>query len=160
NILIRLFFIGKTLSEFEIATLFNSDERCAFIKLGILDKIDSERWRASIKLFPYKDYILFCDFNSKGGKIEPIYPPGADSLHLEEAGINQPFNCALDLCTGSGIQAFRAVINCKSVIATDINPRVIHWLSKSLALNGINNIEVRLGDLYEAVEKNRFDYIS
>ena len=160
NILIRLFFIGKTVSEFEIAKIFNSDERFAFIKLGILENIDSEKWRASIKLFPHKDYILFCDFNTKRGKIEPIYPPGDDLLNLEQAGISQPFNCALDLCTGSGIQAFRAAINCKSVIATDINPRVIHWLSKSLALNGINNIEVRLGDLYEEVKKNRFDYIT
>ena len=30
NILIRLFFIGKTVSEFEIAKVFTSDERCAF----------------------------------------------------------------------------------------------------------------------------------
>ena len=111
------------MSEFEIAKIFNSDERCAFIKLGILEKIGSEKWKASIKLFPYKDYILFCDFNAKGGKIEPIYQPGDNSLNLEEAGISQPFNCALDLCTGSGIQAFRAAINCKSVIATDINPQ-------------------------------------
>ena len=160
NILIRLFFIGKTASEFEIEKIFNSDERCAFINLGILEKIGSEKLRASIKLFPYKDYILFCDFNDQGGKIEPIYEPGYDSLNLEEMGISQPFNCALDLCTGSGIQAFRAAINCKSVIATDINPRVIHWLSKSLALNGINNIEARLGDLYEGVKKNSFDYIT
>ena len=63
NILIRLFFIGKTVSEFEIAKIFNSDERCAFIKLGIIEQIVSEKWKASIKLFPYKDYILFCDFN-------------------------------------------------------------------------------------------------
>jgi hypothetical protein len=161
NILVRLFFIGRTVSEFEIAKIFNLDERFAFIKLGILETVDSEKWRASVKLFPYKDYILFCDFNdAKRGKIEPIYQPGEDSLNLEQAGISQPFNCALDLCTGSGIQALRAAINCKSVIATDINPRVIHWLSKSLALNGINNIEVRLGDLYEEVKKDRFDYIT
>jgi methylase of polypeptide subunit release factors len=159
NILIRLFFIGKTVSEFEIAKLFNSDERFALIKLGILEAV-ADRWRASIKLFPYKDYILFCDFNAKHGKIEPIYQPGDDSLNLEEAGISQSFNCALDLCTGSGIQAFRAATSCKSVIATDVNPRVIHWLSMSLALNGINNIEVRLGDLYENVQRNRFDLIT
>jgi methylase of polypeptide subunit release factors len=45
------------------------------------------------------------------------------------------------------------------VIATDINPRVIHWLSMSLILNEINNIEIRLGDLYEPVKENKFDYI-
>jgi hypothetical protein len=160
NLLIRLFFIGRTISEFEIAKIFNSDERCAFINLGILENVGSENWRASIKLFPYKDYILFCDFTARGGQIEPIYEPGDDSLNLEEAGISLTFNCALDLCTGSGIQAFRAATNCKSVIATDINPRVIHWLSKSLAFNEINNIEVRLGDLYEEVKNNRFDYIT
>ena len=160
NILIRLFFIGQTVKETEVGKLFNSDERCAFIKLGILEKIDSDKWRASIKLVPYKGHILFCDFNSKGRKIEPIYEPNNDSLYLEEMNISQPFNCVLDLCTGSGIQAFRAAANCKSVIATDINPRVIHWLWKSIALNGINNIEVRVSDLYEEVRNNKFDYIT
>ncbi len=46
-----------------------------------------------MKLFPYKEYILFCDFDAKRGEIEPIYEPGDDSLNLEEVGISQPFNC-------------------------------------------------------------------
>src|SRR5262249_15493592 len=66
----------------------------------------------------------------------------------------------LDLCTGSGIQAFKAAITCKSVVAIDINPRAIHWLSKSLALNEFSNIEVRLSDLYEKVKEYNFDYIT
>lgn len=160
NILIRLFFIGKVVSEFEIAKIFTSNERSAFIKLGILEKIETDKLRAGIKLFPYKDYILLCDFGGRDPKIERIYKPGVDSFYLEKAGISQPFNCALDLCTGSGIQAFKAATNCKFVIAADINPRVTHWLSISLALNRINNIEVRLGDLYEPVKKNKFDYIT
>src|SRR5262245_50015911 len=102
NTLIRLFFIGRIIREHEIGKLFTSEERRAFVKLGILEKVGCEKWRACIELFPYKNYILFCDFDPKDGKIEPIYQPEADSFNLEEAGISRSFNCALDLCTGSG----------------------------------------------------------
>src|SRR5262245_312140 len=66
NTLIRLFFIGRIISELDIGKLFTSEERSAFVKLGVLEKIGSEQWRACIELFPYKNYILFCDFGPKG----------------------------------------------------------------------------------------------
>jgi methylase of polypeptide subunit release factors len=156
NILIRLFLIGQTISESEITKIFSVEERDALVRLGILQ----QGWRACIKLFPYKEHILFCDFDGQPKTIEPIYAPGTDSFHLEEAGIDGPFRSALDLCTGSGIQALRAAAKSRSVIATDVNPRAVHWLSISLALNQINNVDIRLGNLYQPVQNNRFDYIT
>lgn len=66
---------------------------------------------------------------------------------------------ALDLGTGNGIQALLAAAHCDQVVATDINPRAVDLARANAVRNGIANIEVRHGDLFEPVAGERFDLI-
>jgi methylase of polypeptide subunit release factors len=67
---------------------------------------------------------------------------------------------ALDVGTGSGIHALRAAAHARQVVATDVNPRALEFTRLNAALNGLTNIEVRLGSLFEPVDGERFDLIT
>jgi methylase of polypeptide subunit release factors len=45
-------------------------------------------------------------------------------------------------------------------VATDVNPRALAFTRISAALNGISNVETRLGSLFEPVEEEPFDLIT
>ena len=59
---------------------------------------------------------------------------------------------AIDLGTGSGVHAILASDHCHEVVAVDINPRAIEFAEFNSALNGIDNVEFVLSDLFGSVE--------
>ena len=59
---------------------------------------------------------------------------------------------ALDLGTGCGIQAVLLGRHADTVIATDISPRALELTRLNAGLNGLENIETRLGSLFEPVQ--------
>jgi methylase of polypeptide subunit release factors len=67
---------------------------------------------------------------------------------------------ALDVGTGSGVQALLASRHARHVIATDVNPRALAYTELNAALNGITNIECRRGSLFEPVDGEAFDLIT
>jgi len=70
------------------------------------------------------------------------------------------FDRALDIGTGSGAQALLASRHTRHVIATDLNPRAVAFTALNAALNGIDNLEVRHGSLFEPVAGETFDLIT
>ena len=88
-----------------------------------------------------------------------VYPPGGDSVML--AGVVPPVEGgrALDLCTGSGIQALKLARASGAVVATDIGARAVALARANAHLNGIGNVEAREGDLFSPVRAERFDVI-
>jgi methylase of polypeptide subunit release factors len=67
---------------------------------------------------------------------------------------------ALDVGTGSGVQALLAARHASQVVASDINPRALVFTELNAALNAFTNIEVRQGSFFEAVAGERFDLIT
>lgn len=67
---------------------------------------------------------------------------------------------ALDIGTGNGAHALLAAGHADSVVATDINPRALAFTQISAALNGIHNVETRLGSLFDPVAGETFDLIT
>jgi protein-L-isoaspartate O-methyltransferase len=67
---------------------------------------------------------------------------------------------ALDIGTGNGVHALLAARHAGHVIATDINPRALAFTEISAALNGLDNVETRLGSLFEPVAGETFDLIT
>lgn len=89
---------------------------------------------------------------------------GGASLTLSGLLIPDPVESVLDLGTGCGIQAMHASRWAGRVVATDISPRALEFARLNAALNGIANIEFRLGSLFEPVvgahgRAERFDRI-
>jgi methylase of polypeptide subunit release factors len=67
---------------------------------------------------------------------------------------------ALDIGTGNGVHALLAAGHAEHVIATDVNPRALAFTQISAALNGIDNVETRLGSLFDPVAGELFDLIT
>jgi carbamoyltransferase len=90
---------------------------------------------------------------------DDVYPPSSDSILLADAVAVPEGGRALDLCTGSGVQALRLAERARSVVAIDINPRAAEVARRNAALNRVANIDVRAGDLYAPVRGESFDVI-
>jgi methylase of polypeptide subunit release factors len=67
---------------------------------------------------------------------------------------------ALDVGTGSGVQALFAARHARHVVATDVNPRALAFTELNAALNGLGNIECRPGSLFEPAADEEFDLIT
>jgi methylase of polypeptide subunit release factors len=67
---------------------------------------------------------------------------------------------ALDVGTGSGVQALFAARHARRVVATDVNPRALAYTELNAALNGFENVECRRGSFFEPVEGESFDLIT
>jgi methylase of polypeptide subunit release factors len=84
---------------------------------------------------------------------------GGASTTLSALMVPAPVEVALDLGTGCGIQAMHAARHAERVIATDISPRALELAALNCALNGIGNVEFRLGSLFEPVAGERFGHV-
>ena len=71
-----------------------------------------------------------------------------------------PVDRALDIGTGSGVQAMLSARHAREVVATDVNERALAFGDLNSALNGFTNIEFRLGSLFEPVAGETFDVIT
>jgi SAM-dependent methyltransferase len=67
---------------------------------------------------------------------------------------------ALDIGTGNGVHALLAAEHADNVVATDVNPRALAFTQISAGLNAIDNVETRLGSLFEPVDGETFDLIT
>jgi methylase of polypeptide subunit release factors len=67
---------------------------------------------------------------------------------------------ALDIGTGNGVHALLAAGHADKVVATDVNPRALAFTQISAALNDIDNVETRLGSLFEPVAGETFGLIT
>jgi methylase of polypeptide subunit release factors len=71
-----------------------------------------------------------------------------------------PVDRALDIGTGSGVQAMLSARHAREVVATDVNERALAFAELNAALNGFTNIDCRLGSLFEPVAGETFDVIT
>ncbi|WP_309127142.1 methyltransferase [Microbacterium sp.] len=84
---------------------------------------------------------------------------GGASRTLAELVIPATVDRALDLGTGCGIQALLVARHAGRVVATDISERALAFAEINAQLNGVRNIEFRLGSLFEPVAGEAFDLI-
>jgi methylase of polypeptide subunit release factors len=83
--------------------------------------------------------------------------PAATSL--VELTVRDPVRRALDLGTGCGIQALHLATHVEQVVATDVNPRALWLAGLNAELNGVTNIDLRQGSLFDPVPGERFDLV-
>jgi methylase of polypeptide subunit release factors len=93
-------------------------------------------------------------------------PPGADhvvgqggaSTGLARLVIHRSVDNALDLGTGSGVQAVHLAGRARRITATDLSPRALELARLTFALSGIDG-ELLAGSLFEPVAGRSFDLI-
>jgi methylase of polypeptide subunit release factors len=90
---------------------------------------------------------------------ELVLGVGGASTTLANITVRRPVRRVLDLGAGSGVQALHAARHGGQVVATDVNPRALHFTALTMALSGLDNVETRAGSLFEPVGVETFDLI-
>jgi hypothetical protein len=168
DLAIDLFLLQGTLPADELNQLLTASERGVLIRAGLLALDADGRGQARASLFPVGDGLIFSDhawpeLPHPGYAAVPcdyVMAVGPDSRHLARCTTRRAFRSALDVCTGSGIQALLASTHAQHVIAIDINPRATRCARFNVQASGITNVDVMVGDLFEAVHGQRFELIT
>lgn len=106
----------------------------------------------------YDDVFVFVDDLALGE--EAVMGSGPTTLALTRAALpDRPIERALDLGCGAGTSALALAYHAKTSVGVDINPRAIAIARLNAAVNGLRNVELRVGDLFAPVAGERFDVI-
>lgn len=96
-----------------------------------------------------------------GRTLRPDHVVGAGgaSAGLARLVVHRPVDSALDLGTGSGVQALHLADHARNISATDVNPRALRMAALGFALSGVDGIELLRGSLFEPVTDRTYDLI-
>jgi len=154
--LIELFGLGHAVerarAEAALAPLSLPDAvRAGFVQL------DGERVISPWELLVEHDLFLLGDHPDRmtEGNVDFVGPVSNSARTLAYYTARTPVADALDLGTGSGIQALLAARHSGRVLGVDLNPRAASIAGVNGSLNELFNLEYRLGDWFEAVDPER-----
>lgn len=158
---LRLLLLQMPISRDAALSAFYEDGLDALLTIGIA-RADGDTIVPRGRIVPAEGLLLSFDGFTQGDDDPPgwvaSYTPTASWLAALTP--RRRVGRALDIGTGSGAQALIATRHADHVIATDVNERALHFTAISAALNGIENLEVRLGSLFDPVEGETFDLIT
>ncbi|MET9604042.1 methyltransferase [Streptomyces sp. NPDC006512] len=171
--LVRLFLLQEPVPHAHAAAALPVEAALAGGWLRREDAADGEDTvHATVDVRPYggpegEDWFIVsdlgCAVGGAGGigKREEAVVLGVGGASTTLAGITVriPVGSALDLGTGSGIQALHAAQHATRVTATDVNPRALEFTRLTLALSGAPEAELLAGSLFEPVGDATYDLI-
>jgi methylase of polypeptide subunit release factors len=158
SVLIRLFLGGERVpAAIAVAALKDVaiEELARRGLLGVRDGLV----RARLVLEPFQDLLVASDRSSTRPRAGHVVGIGPATRTLAALTVRRPFESTLDLGTGSGVQALLAARHSERVVGTDLNPRALRLARLNAELNGIENVEWRLGDLYAPADGERFGLV-
>ncbi|GAA2259132.1 class I SAM-dependent methyltransferase [Streptomyces amakusaensis] len=166
--LVRLFLLQRPI-PFERARAALPVEEC--LAGGWLVR-DGDEVRATVDVRPYggpdgEDWFIVSDLGcavggaggADGQDEQVVLGVGGASTTLAGLTVRTPVSSALDLGTGSGIQALHASQHATRVTATDLNPRALHFTRLTLALSAAPEAVLSEGSLFDPVGDETFDLI-
>ena len=126
--LLRLFVLGRRVTEGEVRAALRPLEIAPFAALGLLHRDGGDVW-AEASLIPHEDLLLARDFWPDFTEL-PMPPDyvlgvGAASQTSASLTVRRPVQAALDLGTGCGYLAILAARHAERVVATDISARAL-----------------------------------
>src|SRR5262245_9470515 len=159
---IGLFFLGLPLQPSAIDSALDPVTAEALEELGLV-VAGEEGPVATVRLVPHADLLLagsrYPDEGADGTPSDYVATVTSPSAILAALTVRDQVESALDVGTGSGVQALFAARHSERVVAVDVNPRALELAAFNARLNGVHNIEFRQGSLFEPVAGERFDLI-
>ena len=164
--LIRLFLLGRDVSATAAAAALAPLAVADAVAAGLLTPA-GDRVRAALDLRPYSeaggpDWWVLSDL---GAEVRPgaldtehVLGVGSAATTLADATVRTPVRRALDVGTGSGLQALHLSRHSTHVTATDLSRRALRFAATTAALNGVH-WDLRQGSLLEPVADELFDLI-
>lgn len=111
---------------------------------------------ARVRLTPFAGFLIAHDADASEG--DTVTGVNAASRTLATLTVRRQVDRALDLGTGSGVQALLASRHARAVVATDVNAHALDLADLGARLNGVA-LDLRSGSLFEPVAGERFDLI-
>src|SRR5947207_1639769 len=168
KLLARLFFLPALVPRSDVERAFDRVTINSFLSLGLLGtgEFGNDEFYARALLYPVAGFVIASDRHSlpDGSDFEPppdvVFPAifGGTLQFLRLLPRNWE-GAALDLCSGTGVGAFALRRFGKPAVSADITERAAAFARFNCALNGIENVSVACGDLYEAVKGRTFGCI-
>ena len=154
---VRVLFLGLTAARADVEAALGARGVEALAATGLAEL--GAEIEPLARILPIGDLLLAADGYSRGVDDPPDYvaPYTPTSRLLDNLTPRRRVRRALDVGTGSGVQALRAARHAREVVATDVNERALAYARLNAALNGRENIELRTGSLLEPVAGERFD---
>lgn len=159
--LIELFVLGAAVDRRAAARVLAPLTVAALGRAGLVST-GPEGVRARVRLIPATGFVFACDWledNTGAVASDHVAGVSTSSVHLANLTVRRPGGVALDLGTGCGIEALLASRYVDRVVATDINPRAVEFAAFNAVLNGVENVEIRQGSVFEPVAGERFDLV-
>jgi hypothetical protein len=161
NTLVKLFVLDRSVDAASAREAFAPLDIEDVIELGFVDN-GPLGITARLRLSMYEDLLLAHDAYDQAAKtVRPdhVLDVNPTTIALANLTVRRPVARALEIGTGCGALALRASRHAAHVVATDTNPRALNVAMFNAAMNGITNVEWRLGSLFDTVEGERFDLI-
>jgi SAM-dependent methyltransferase len=155
--LARLFLLQDEIDAGELDPLFGP-LLAELADLGMVRE-DDGRVSGAVQLVPHDDLLVASDRYGAGTSGDQVPGVQGPSFLLGALAIRRPVARALDLGTGNGIQSLLIAPFAERVVATDVNERALAFAELNLALNGVENVELREGSLFEPVAGERFGLV-
>ncbi|GAB3173327.1 methyltransferase [Micromonospora palomenae] len=161
--LIRVFICDQTEPEAAVAAALAPLDLAEALAGGLVER-HGDGLRAGVDLEPYgDDWWVLADVPASARPGRPLHSEhvlgiGGATQTLIGATVRRPVQTALDLGTGSGVQALHLATHADRVTATDVSERALRFAATTAALNG-QDWELLRGDLVAPVAGRRFDLV-
>ena len=158
-VLLRLFLLGVPVRRRRLEELVGTRLREQLGAAGLLVD-DGADVHGAARLVPHDELLIASDHaggaDAHADHVPGVHRPSVALAHLTVRGEGER---ALDVGTGNGIQAILLAAHAARVVATDVNPRALAYAKFNAALNGVRNVETRLGSFFEPVAGEEFDLV-
>lgn len=152
-----LFLLGREVPLERAAQALGGDMVESLLRLTVLRPAGAAVRTGDLVLVPAFGYLLLAE---RPG-VRPVSYFGDDSAALAAHLMPSTGDRCLDLCSGPGIQAMVVSGRADSVVAIEIDPTAAAHAELNMVMNGLQDrVQVRIGDLYQPVAGERFDFIS
>ncbi len=166
--LTRLFLLGESFPRAELESGLSAPVVKALEGLGLasLDSGSDTRLFCPVALYPFGPLYIVSDRwlapAGSGLKFPEdfVYPAiSPNTWEFIDMLPVTPCDRFLELCSGTGAVALAAAAYARKAWAIDITARATHMAEFNRLLNGLNNVTVLKGDLFEGAENLEFDRI-
>lgn len=157
--LLKLFVELKSIAREEVEQAMDRATLQSFLALDLI-RAAGEAYESPVFLYPVGGMLIASDHYDKSLGADSVFPAiQTGTLQLLKLMPRSPVDQALDLCSGTGICGLVLSRGARRAVASDVTERAGHFARFNRLLNECGNLEIAVGDLYQAVEGRSFDRI-
>jgi methylase of polypeptide subunit release factors len=160
GVALRLLLLQLPVDEAEGVVALGGEAVDALLALGLV-VVNDGRLRPRSRIMPVEGLLISFDgFSTRDDPHGYVSTFSPTTAWLAALTPRRRARSAVDIGTGNGAHALLAARHSDRVVATDLNPRALAYTEINAALNGLDNIETRLGSLFEPVAGETFDLVT